>query len=629
LKPDSEIKPYHVLFISLYNTGATGVRHLSSILKQKGYRTSIILFKSFHGQYTQSATPDEYDLLMAKISELQPDIIGLSCLSLLSDSALPEISRLIRINHPDIPLIAGGPCFTTAPAPEKFLIYFDYIFLGYCEDIILDIIICFQSKGEIRNLPNLYYRDESGYKRNSLKPLNSNLDASFSCFPDIGGRDKYIISNGKISDIDTEIDPVEYSIICSRGCPFNCAYCCNASLKRIYKSGGKLFAIRSVSNVIKELKHAKARLNKNTMVRFWDDIFPYDNEWIQEFCIEYKQHIHLPFTIYCHPLLVRKSNLDELVKAGLQMVVMGIQHGSKRIRNKIYHRTESDNDIIEATKIIHDSGVPTVYYDLILDSPFETIEDLQDTYDLCMKLHKPFTLQFHSLDILPGTAIEQMVVAKGLLKPQDLEALRARSLEEQLGSFLWHQVKDGPSAQDEIAYWKNKIYESQFADGIPKHADIIDNNNAPSKIIDSDMPARIGTGWHQAQEDSGTHYQWTGQEAEILIEPAESTQAKIIISLNSFYKARRCDLSLNGKRIASKNISKDQKEALELVADFIQGPNILKISSPDKSQAPAEIPQLLNPDKRSLSFVLWFISIKKTAGSASHYEFTSTEYNRL
>jgi hypothetical protein len=147
----------------------------------------------------------------------------------------------------------------------------------------------------------------------------------------------------------------------------------------------------------------------------------------------------------------------------------------------------------------------------------------------------------------------------------------------------------------------------------PKPAAVLKPEPSDIFTSDSDIPAKIGAGWHQLQEDSGTYYRWASQESEMIIEPAENTRAKVIIYLNSFNKTRRCDLTVNGKNVASKDITKDQSEKLEFVTDLVQGSNILKVSSPDKSQAPADIPHLSNPDKRSLSFVFWSVSIKKTS----------------
>jgi hypothetical protein len=64
------------------------------------------------------------------------------------------------------------------------------------------------------------------------------------------------------------------------------------------------------------------------------------------------------------------------------------------------------------------------------------------------------------------------------------------------------------------------------------------------------------------------------------------------------------------KKIASKIIPQDSTEVMEFDVELVKGLNSLKITSPDKSQAPSEIAELSNSDKRSLSFVVWSIAIK-------------------
>ena len=50
-----------------------------------------------------------------------------------------------------------------------------------------------------------------------------------------------------------------------------------------------------------------------------------------------------------------------------------------RSRREIFHRYETQEDIIRATQIIHDSGVYWASYDFMLQHPFEKIEHLKET----------------------------------------------------------------------------------------------------------------------------------------------------------------------------------------------------------------------------------------------------------
>ena len=63
-----------------------------------------------------------------------------------------------------------------------------------------------------------------------------------------------------------------YLIMTSRGCPFNCSYCCNSAYNALYCHEKNHVRRRSPQNVIEELKLAKEKW-KLRLVSFADDVF--------------------------------------------------------------------------------------------------------------------------------------------------------------------------------------------------------------------------------------------------------------------------------------------------------------------------------------------------------------------
>ena len=109
---------------------------------------------------------------------------------------------------------------------------------------------------------------------------------------------------------------------------------------------------------------------------------------------------------------------------------MGIQSGSPSLRKEIFHRPESQEQIIESSRALSACRVPQVYYYLMICHPFETPEQLQETFDLCLKLTPPFSLNIHGLNFLPATDIVEMAQAQGLLTAQELENMMYCSIQE-------------------------------------------------------------------------------------------------------------------------------------------------------------------------------------------------------
>ena len=74
---------------------------------------------------------------------------------------------------------------------------------------------------------------------------------------------------------------------------------------------------------------------------------------------------------------VNERIISNLVNAGLYQIVVGIQSGSVRVRKDIFHRKETQEEIINAGRVLARCKVPKVIYDFMLQHPFETLEDLK------------------------------------------------------------------------------------------------------------------------------------------------------------------------------------------------------------------------------------------------------------
>ncbi|MBC9784511.1 B12-binding domain-containing radical SAM protein [Heliobacterium chlorum] len=451
------MKTTKVVLIGLYNAKALGVRCLSASLKNKGYSVNLIFFKDFNSLNASSPTEQEYHLLIDKLTELNPDVIGLSVMSSFYLSAAQEMSLRIKSTFPQVPLLWGGVYATLFP--KEGLEHCDYLMRGECDEAIIDLVEALEGRRDITDVPNLCYKKDGQVIINEMNQLRQELDEL--PFPDMGGEGMTHISHGKLWDCDPLLGSISYEMSASRGCPYVCSYCSCLSLKRLYKNKGTFVRMRSVENTIEELKWARSQVKNMRMVWFWDEIFADDEEWVKEFVHMYKQEINLPFNIWGHPLKIKQNIIELLVNAGLHQIVIGIQHGSARIRKDIYYRIETDEQLIEMSRILAEAKVPEMVYDLILDSPFETVKDLEDTYHLCRKLYKPYTLNLHGLSFLPGTDIEKLAINQGLLTWEELKREQSKPIEEMYRSFSWW-THTGSQEDRERAYWKNMIYLTQF-----------------------------------------------------------------------------------------------------------------------------------------------------------------------
>lgn len=444
-----------VLLIGFYNEKALGVRYLANYLKKHGYIPHILFFKEFNSIKPSKASDKELDLLEELIKKIEPSYIGLSVMSSLYLETIFLVNDRIKEKF-NIPIIWGGVYPTLFP--EMALKYCNFVIRGEAEDAFVELLNKLEKDRDLSDVKNLAFISKNGeIIINEVRPLIQDLD--IIGYPEIGGENKYFISNNTLKKGDPQLKSLGYELTASRGCPFACSYCSSINIKRLYLNKGRFIRFRSVDSVMKELNEAKEKIKNLKFVHFWDEIFPDEEEWIEEFKERYKKGIGLPFKIWGHPLKIKKRVIENLVEAGLYQIVVGIQSGSLRVRKEIFRRTETQEQIIKSSKILSECKVPRVIYDFMLKHPFETVEDLKETYKLCLKLEPPFELQLHGLNFLPGTDIVEMAIERGLFTKEELEKIMYSSIQEQYDMY-W-----GPAAEKratENSVWVSLIYLTQF-----------------------------------------------------------------------------------------------------------------------------------------------------------------------
>lgn len=446
----------NVLLIGFYNEKALGVRYLADALTTNGYNAYILYFKEFNSISPSKASEKELKLLEDLINQIKPSYIGLSVMSSLYLESVYLVNNKIKEKF-DIPIIWGGVYSTLFP--EQTLKYGDFVIRGEGEFALVELLDTLEEGKDPSDIKNLMLKDkEKGLIKNPLRPLIQDLDTLG--YPKVGGNNVYFIHNNEISHGDPQVKGFSYELTASRGCPFVCSYCSSVNLKRIYAGDGTYVRFRSVDNVMEELNEAKKSIKKLKLVHFWDEIFSDEEGWVEEFKERYKKEIGIPFKIWGHPLKINERIISNLVDAGLYQIVVGIQSGSVRVRKDIFHRVETQEEIIEASRVLSQGKVPKVIYDFMLQHPFETLEDLKETYKLCLKLEAPFELQLHGLNFLPGTDIVDKAIDAGLLSEEELDKIMYSSIQEQYDMY-W-----GPAAVNQLnedSTWIALIYLTQFA----------------------------------------------------------------------------------------------------------------------------------------------------------------------
>jgi radical SAM superfamily enzyme YgiQ (UPF0313 family) len=205
----------------------------------------------------------------------------------------------------------------------------------------------------------------------------------------------------------------------ARGCPHDCSYCNNCRYTEMY--GRNKMRFRSVDNFLKEIKYNVDTFPSLELVGISDDDFmARPLKQIEEFAEKYKELIKIPFIIALSAKTYNDKKLEILIDAGLVGIQMGVQSGSQRVLDEVFNRNIPVKKTIEVVKKLekryYTNGLE-LYLDFITDNPFETQDDIIETYKYIVGLSHNTRLNIFALTFFPGTPIYERALKEGIVEP--------------------------------------------------------------------------------------------------------------------------------------------------------------------------------------------------------------------
>jgi radical SAM superfamily enzyme YgiQ (UPF0313 family) len=394
-----------------------GARYVSAALKAAGHESRMLFLAREFDDFESAA---ELEQVVGWLREQDPDLIGISLMS----SHLRRVQQLTSAIRKAVqaPILWGGIHPTTDP--ERCLEQADIVCVGEGEDAVVELADRLAAGKGYGDVANLWLRRNGDVIRNPARPRRGDLDAI--PFPDYELEDQFILHEGKVVPKTERVmahyhyvsDGCHYAIT-TRGCPFNCSYCCNTALRRV--ADGPYVRRRSVENIIRELREILERFEYVRSIAFWDDSFTSgDPRWLEEFCARYKREIGLPFFCNLQPLAVTRERVSMLVDAGLLGIHMGFQTGSEYVNREVFNRRVEAEQFLAATRVLDEFRDRLVdrHYHVIVDNPYEPERELVHTARYVARFSKPYYLSLCTLMYYPSTTLYERAVADGLITPE-------------------------------------------------------------------------------------------------------------------------------------------------------------------------------------------------------------------
>ncbi len=408
-------KAVKILLVSpesrLWNSRAhihNGLGYLAGALAHAGYRKVDI----FDGAV-------ETESLEARLSREQFDIVGISSPTPLIDEAWRDAK--IAKDHGAITIL-GGPHPTLMPEESLARPAVDFVVRGEAEETIVEFVNAvaeMRSRESLRDIKGLSYRDGFKVFHNPPRSLAADLDTIPFPAYQLFKIDRYT----NLQPLTDGLDPHarSYTIVTSRGCPYQCIYCSKPITGDTWRS-------RSVENVIAEWKMLVNDF-RATEIGVTDDIWNLDLKRAKELCRALiDEGLNRVPWVTIHGMKVNHTDAElfQLMKrAGCRRVGFGVESGDIEILKRVVKKSQTLEQVRSAFRNAKAAGLQTMGF-FIYGMPNETEETMEKTTRFALELD-PDLANFMMAAPYPGTELWKMIERGGKVFAQSWRELAIHS----------------------------------------------------------------------------------------------------------------------------------------------------------------------------------------------------------
>lgn len=347
--------------------------------------------------------------LKEKITNYEPDVIGISCHYAFSHQGAYRIAVLAKTLNPKIVTIIGG-LFPTI-YKEKVLSdcqSLDYLLIGESEQTLPLLLSELSSHGsaKLEAIDGLIYRKDNKIVNNGKKSFIDNLDSLPYPARDLVDIKRYMNTKTVLYGLGAQ---PALSLLTSRSCPNRCSFC------NMWLIHGSRWRPRSPDNVLGEIDEIVNKYQARH-VFIMDDNFTFDPERVKVICNGIIQKGYRFSWNTPDGISVKKidAELARLMKrAGCSNVCIGIESGSEDIRNRLMKKNVSDQEIINAIKHFNSAKIPVGAF-IILGMPGENKTHFQETINFLKRLNLSFVIVTFAIPF-PGTELYANLIQEGII----------------------------------------------------------------------------------------------------------------------------------------------------------------------------------------------------------------------
>lgn len=367
-----------------------GLRYMAAALEEAGHEVDVVPF----------ASDFEIPEVLRRVLAFNPALAGLSMVFTGRGREFCHLAQALRQSGFRGHLIGGGhfACLNAERLLQDFAA-FDSIGLGEGEELLCALAANLEDPSAVKGL--CYRRADGSIAMNPSGGNPDDLDALR--FP-------------KRTSFHSYFDKPIASVLTSRGCWRDCAFC---SINAWYQQGGgKRFRIRSIENIVAELKELHFQHGVR-IFNFQDDNFflPNSAQAVHRFtqlrdALDREGVTGIAIAVKARPDSITREAIAVLDQLGLFRVFLGVENASENgLRN--LNRRSSVAEIMTALEILNDYGIH-VAYNLLMFEPETTLDEILVNLRF-MERHIENPFNFCRAEAYAGTGLETKLVSEGRL----------------------------------------------------------------------------------------------------------------------------------------------------------------------------------------------------------------------
>jgi radical SAM superfamily enzyme YgiQ (UPF0313 family) len=369
-------------------------------LDRQGYRVKVI---------DEFQNPNWKRELLEVITD-KPICFGVTCMTGPQILHALAACKLVREQHPDVPIIWGG--IHASPLPEQTLAnpHADIVVVGEGEETFPGLVKALESGTSLHEVDGICYKENGKVHRTGNRPF-VHLDEQPPLSYHLINMDHY---RRRLFGID------HISFNSSRGCTFRCSFCWDVVMHK------KKWRAMKAETVLDHLKRIIREYNVRGFL-FTDDNFFIDMErayGILEEVVRANLNISISKLQIRADTICRmdRSFLQLLVRANVKRLTVGVESGSQRLLDLI-NKDITVEQVIEANQRLISYPIVPIYL-FMMGLPTETREEFEQSVRLAIRLtdeNPKAAKTFNIYTPYPCTELYNLAVQLGLSEPQRLE----------------------------------------------------------------------------------------------------------------------------------------------------------------------------------------------------------------